>query len=217
MAAAISCRHRDNGRQADWLAGPRCCGYGTAGRGNPRARDCRRLRRRAGRRCCAATLNRIPQSSNSASSSAPGKPSCRRSLLSCCGVASCGQRRRDLWVANPEQRAGARQFQDHIVAAPPQIGEPRQRDPLGSAPSFGDLRPVVRHLRFDDDLIVAAASRGPSRYSRRPRRASRRTRRSISLSAVLPCCGKRTERQAVAQAPARDRWQPALNFPKPTE
>ena len=32
---------------------------------------------------------------------------------------------RYLRVANPKQRAGARRFQHHLLAAPPQIGEPR--------------------------------------------------------------------------------------------
>ncbi len=42
-----------------------------------------------------------------------------------------GDRARDLWIANPEQRAGARRFQHQVVAAPPQIGESRQHDRIG--------------------------------------------------------------------------------------
>jgi len=35
----------------------------------------------------------------------------------------CGQRCCNRRIANPEQRAGSRRFEDHVVGAPPQIGE----------------------------------------------------------------------------------------------
>ena len=37
-----------------------------------------------------------------------------------------GQRGCDRRIANPEQGAGARRFEDHVVGAPPQIGEARE-------------------------------------------------------------------------------------------
>ena len=40
---------------------------------------------------------------------------------------------RNLRIANFEQRAGARRFQHHLVAAPPQIREPRQDESVGVA------------------------------------------------------------------------------------
>ena len=43
-AAAVSRRHRDKVRPADWPAGLRCCGCGTEDRESPRARGCRRPR-----------------------------------------------------------------------------------------------------------------------------------------------------------------------------
>jgi hypothetical protein len=39
----------------------------------------------------------------------------------------------NLRIANPEQGAGARRFQDHLVAAPSHIGEPRQHENVGIA------------------------------------------------------------------------------------
>ncbi len=38
---------------------------------------------------------------------------------------------RNLRIANSEQRAGARQFQHHLVAAPSHIREPRQNEAVG--------------------------------------------------------------------------------------
>ena len=93
---------------------------------------------------------------------------------------------------------GAGRFQDHIVAAPPQIGEPRQRDPLGAA-ELCDLRPVVRHLRFNDDLIVAALWRAKPIFEETA--AGKSSDQQIDfLVGSAACCGKRFERQAVAQA-----------------
>ena len=39
----------------------------------------------------------------------------------------------NLRIADPEQRAGARRFQHHVVAAPAQIREPRQDEHVGLA------------------------------------------------------------------------------------
>src|SRR5947209_6644267 len=60
-------------------------------------------------------------------------------------------------IAYPEHCAGARRFEDHVVAAPSQISEPRQYDRLGIA-KLWRLRPVIGILRLDDDLILLAAA-----------------------------------------------------------
>ena len=57
-------------------------------------------------------------------------------------------------IANPKQRAGTRRFQHHLIAASSQIGEARQHDGVGRA-KLWHSRPIIRNLRFDDDLIVA--------------------------------------------------------------
>ena len=44
-----------------------------------------------------------------------------------------GEEAREFSGADPEQRAGARRFQHHLIAAPSQIREPRQHDGFGSA------------------------------------------------------------------------------------
>ena len=63
---------------------------------------------------------------------------------------------RDLRIANPEQRAGARRFQNHLVAAPPQVCEPRQDENVGIA-ERRRLRPIIGNLRLDDDLVLAVS------------------------------------------------------------
>ena len=45
-------------------------------------------------------------------------------------------------IANLERRAGTRRFQNHLIAAPSQVGEPRQHDRIGSAKLRG-LRPII--------------------------------------------------------------------------
>src|SRR3954465_4714619 len=58
-------------------------------------------------------------------------------------------------VANSKQRAGARRFQHHLVAAPMQISKARQHDGVTLA-ELCALRPVLGDLGFDDheDLLV---------------------------------------------------------------
>ncbi len=63
---------------------------------------------------------------------------------------------RDLRIADFEQRAGARRFQHHLVAAPSQICEPRQHDNVGVA-ELWRLRPIIGNLRLDDDQILLLA------------------------------------------------------------
>ena len=66
-----------------------------------------------------------------------------------------GERASDLRIADPKQRAGARRFQHHRVATPPQIGKARQDENLGVS-ERRRLRPIVRNLRFDDDSLRVA-------------------------------------------------------------
>jgi hypothetical protein len=74
-------------------------------------------------------------------------------LPGCSQVGNRGYNRR---IANPEQRAGARRFQHHVVAAPSHVGEPRQDENVGIA-ELWRCRPVVGNLRFDDDLVLVAS------------------------------------------------------------
>src|SRR5262249_58472319 len=62
-----------------------------------------------------------------------------------------GERRCNLRIANLEQRAGARGFQHHLIAAPADIREPRQDEDVGIA-EWRRLRPVIGELGLDDDL-----------------------------------------------------------------
>src|SRR5580704_8812713 len=63
---------------------------------------------------------------------------------------------RDLRIANLEQRAGARRFQDHLGAAPSHVREPRDDERVGIA-ELRRLRPIIGNLRFDDDQVLAVA------------------------------------------------------------
>ena len=71
-----------------------------------------------------------------------------------------GQKAGDTRIANPEQRGGARRFQNQVVAASPQIGEPRQDERVGVAKLRG-LRPVIGGLRLDGDKVRAAGAAEP--------------------------------------------------------
>ena len=71
-------------------------------------------------------------------------------LLRCRQCGDCG---RDLRIANSEQRAGARRFQDHVVAAPSHVREPREDKNVGVA-ELRRSRPIVGDLRLDDDLVL---------------------------------------------------------------
>ena len=61
----------------------------------------------------------------------------------------------NLRIVNSKQGAGARRFQDHLVASAPQIRETRQHENIGIA-DFRQLWPVIGNLRLDDDLIRVA-------------------------------------------------------------
>ena len=65
-----------------------------------------------------------------------------------------GNGRRNLRIADFEQRAGAWRFEDHLVAAPSHEREPRQDESLGIA-ELRCLRPVIGNLWFDDDQVLA--------------------------------------------------------------
>src|ERR1700683_4921818 len=67
-----------------------------------------------------------------------------------------GDGRRNLRIANFEQRAGARRLQHHPVAAPSHEREPRQDESLGIA-ELRRLGPIIGNLRFDDDQVLAVA------------------------------------------------------------
>ena len=186
--AGQSPRNRGTSRPADWRAGLPCCARGTEDRGSPRARDCSSPS--AGRRPLSwlSILKRIWQSRSSARSSTPGKPSPPAEPFDLLRRCQRGRRCCNRRIANPEQRAGARQFQDHVVGAPPQIGEARQDEHVGVT-QLRHARPIIRHLRLDDDQVRSLRPRPrpgrTRRYSRRPCAANRRTRRSTSLSTVL--------------------------------
>src|SRR5580704_7917010 len=59
-------------------------------------------------------------------------------------------------VANFEQRAGARRFQDYLVTAPSHVCEPRQDKSICIA-ELRRSRPIIGNLRFDDDQVLADA------------------------------------------------------------
>ena len=67
-----------------------------------------------------------------------------------------GKGRGDGGVADPEQRACARQFQHHLVAAPAQIGKTRQHDGITAA-ELRTSRPVFGDLGLDDHGVLLIA------------------------------------------------------------
>ena len=67
-----------------------------------------------------------------------------------------GDGRRNLRIANFEQRAGARRLQHHLGAAPSHEREPRQDESLGIA-ELRRLRPIIGNLRLDDHEVLAVA------------------------------------------------------------
>ena len=120
-----------------------------------------------------------------------------------------GEGGRDAGVANPEQRTGARRFQHHLVAAPPQVGKPRQHDRFGRA-EFWRSRPIIRKLRFDDDLVfLGGPERGIPGGRSGPAAAPADRfpgRRRGPCAQMLPAAGRRARSCARSSAPA-------LNFP----
>ena len=131
----------------------------------------------------------------------PGKTVLPAQLLDRLRRRQHGQRRGNFGIANPEQRAGSRRFQDHLVAAPAQISEPRQGENVGVT-ELRHSRPIIRHLRLDHDLILAwsSPSRAPRRYSRRPCAANRRTRPMHLLVDGAAADAKAAERQTLVNS-----------------
>ena len=113
-----------------------------------------------------------------------------------------GQSSRDLRIADFEQRAGARRFQNHFVGAPPHIGEPRQHQRVGIA-ELRQARPIVRHLRLDDDQVLAV-SRAAEVVLHQTAPGQSADQEKNFLVDVAAAGGKRAQWQARAQALERD-------------
>jgi hypothetical protein len=62
---------------------------------------------------------------------------------------------RNLRIANSEERAGARRFQNHVCAAPSHVREPGEDKSV--AAELGRLRPIFGNLRLDNDQGLAIA------------------------------------------------------------
>src|ERR1700686_3138730 len=77
-------------------------------------------------------------------------------LFDLLGRRQYGDGARNLRIANFEQCAGARRFQDHLVAAPSHVREPRQDDNVGVAELWRSW-PIIGDLRFDDDLVLVVS------------------------------------------------------------
>ena len=70
-----------------------------------------------------------------------------------------GQGSCNLRIADFEQRAGPRRFQDDLVATPSHVSEPRQDESVCIANRHRS-RPIVGNLWLDDDQVLAI-SRAP--------------------------------------------------------
>ena len=86
----------------------------------------------------------------------PGKRVLPAQLLDGLRRGERGERGCNPRIADLEQRAGARGFQHHVVAAPAHVGKARQHENVGIAEQRG-ARPIVGNLRFDHDLGRAVA------------------------------------------------------------
>src|SRR5215471_7840013 len=75
------------------------------------------------------------------------------------GCGQHGQGGRNLRIANFEQRAGARRFQDHLIGAPSHVRESREDENVGIV-ELWHSRPIIGNLRLDDDLVLPV-SRAP--------------------------------------------------------
>src|SRR5579862_4490473 len=72
----------------------------------------------------------------------PGKTGLPAELFDLMGFSKYRHGGRNFRIANLEQRAGARRFQHHVVAAPPHVREPRQDENVGIV-DWRRLRPVI--------------------------------------------------------------------------
>ena len=85
-----------------------------------------------------------------------GKAALSTDLFQPSWLQETGDRRRDVGVAQSEQRACARGFQHHIAAASTHVGEAREHERVVVI-EVEHSRRVVAHLRLDDDEILAVA------------------------------------------------------------
>ena len=159
LVAEVRHRRMEKPRPTDWRVGPRCCARGIPDRESPTAQGCHRPRQ-AGDRVSTAvlTLKRIWLSTSKARSSLPGKASRLPSGFDWLRRREQGKRGRKFRIANSEQRAGARRFQHHLVAATAHIRKPRQHQDVGIAERRRS-RPIIRDLRLDDDQVRALGER----------------------------------------------------------
>ena len=65
-----------------------------------------------------------------------------------------GQAGRNPRIAKLEQGAGARRFQNHVVATPSHVSKSRHCESVRIA-ELRRLRPIIGSLRFDDDQVLA--------------------------------------------------------------
>ena len=107
-----------------------------------------------------------------------------------------GDRARKLRIADPEQRSGARRFQHDRVAAPSQVGEPRQHEHVGLAQPRR-RRPIVGDLRLDDDRILVACA--PQGILQQAVAGQPLPQEAHLLVAAATACRERGERQAGPQ------------------
>ncbi len=63
--------------------------------------------------------------------------------------------RRNVGIAKPKQRTGARGFEHHVGAAPPQVGEAGEHE-RAIAGELRHARRVIAHLRLDHDEVRAS-------------------------------------------------------------
>ncbi len=101
-------------------------------------------------------------------------------------------------LADLEQRAGARRFQHHLVAAPAHVGKPRQDENVGIAEPRRS-RPIIGNLRFDNDLIIV---RRASETVLQQAVSGQSPHQQTDLLVDVAATGrKRSKRQTGAQAP----------------
>jgi hypothetical protein len=112
------------------------------------------------------------------------------------GCRHCRDGGRNLWIADLEQRAGARRFQHKLCTAPSHIGEPRQENNIGITKRRCH-RPIIRNLWFDDDRVVAARVLQAVLKQAMPRQSLHKTKHL--LVDLASAGGKRGERQTRPQ------------------
>jgi hypothetical protein len=118
-------------------------------------------------------------------------------LLDLLGQGERGECGHNLRVANPEQGAGARRLQHNVVAATPQVREPRQDENVCGA-ELRRSRPIIGDLWLDDDPILAVSRSAETVLQQTM--ASQSPDQSIDLFREAPVAEhKRGERQTRAE------------------